>query len=487
MEREREREWRFMHLLVVISFRVFCFLFLQGGMVRDRTSDVSAACRKLMTVDTPGERLIGVWVWEYVLKHTSDVSIVKELSEAIAFPKGVPRLKQMAVIRQLANQVSKDLDIDKTLGYLEALEHSFEKEPVDEAGVKLEDVVLSKRLKTSSCEASERIVKVRGLHKRRSSESSHDAGDESIWKGLQQPVLELKEELRELLGRSASVEEDAQHANVKVIEGKLSALIKNAWALFGPVFLEKTEAAVVNGEYKPQGVSLALPLPSGQNVAGTAGDNGANPRNEDVSESAKQVLDECCVELQKNVSGRNKELERARQALADSRAEMEKLVKDPLPALLRKPNATAEVPESTPGEKRQTAEPAVKRSLLEPHPSAQAQGWDDDEIQESPSPRSPSASRRLHLPPIHSPERTSLLPRKPITGESSFATGPGSKYRRQRKKWSDEEVEILKREVHKYGKGNWKAILRKHKDVFHGRTEVDMKDKWRNLEKYGVL
>ena len=459
--------------------------------MRDRSSDVSGACRKLLK-DTPGEKLIALWIWEYVLKHMSDLNFVRELADSLPFPKDVPRLKQMTLIRQLSDilQVSKDVDFNETLGILEALEHSFEEVPLDEAGVGLEDVVLSKRLKTSSPEASKGKVRVRGPDEETSSESRHEAREDSVWKGLQQPVLEVKEDLRRLLGRSGSEDLDAQDVKIKVVEGKLSALIKNAWDLFGPVFLEKTEAAVISGKYRPQGVFLGLPLDSGQNVAGTSGDNEADPRYEDVSESAKREIEKRCVELEKNVSGRDEELERARQALADSRVELEKLVRDPLPALLRKPGDTAEAPETTSGEKRQTAEPAVKRSLLEPHLSAQAQHWDDDDIEVievSPSRRSPSASRRLHLPPIRRSERTTLLPRKPMTGESSFATGSSSKHRRPIRKWSDEEVEIFKREVHKYGKGNWKAILQKNKNVFNGRTEVDLKDKWRNLEKYGLV
>lgn len=455
--------------------------------MRDRSSDVATAYRKLMKVDTPGEKLIGVWVWEYILKHTSDVSIIRELTESLAFPKDVPHLKQMTLIRELSFQVSKDLDVKKTLNILEMLDHSFENEPVSEAEVESDDMVLSKRLKPSSSEASKRNVTVRGLHEKMPSGPRRGAGDESVRAGLQQPILELKEELRKLLRPSACGEVDAQNAKVKVIKGKLSALIQNAWALFGPVFLEKTEAAVISGRYKPPGVLIPLALASGQSMSGTSGDNGANCRIPDVSESAKRVLDDCGVELQEDVSGGNRNLEEARQNLAKSCAELKELVTDPLPVLLREPDVTADAPETTPSKKRQTAAPTVKRSLLEPHPSAQAQVWDDDEIEESPSRRSPSASRQLHLPPIPSPQRTTSHPRKPVTGESSFATGSGSKCRRQRKKWSDDEVEVLKKEVHKYGKGNWKMILNRNRDVFHGRTEVDMKDKWRNLEKYNAL
>jgi len=64
---------------------------------------------------------------------------------------------------------------------------------------------------------------------------------------------------------------------------------------------------------------------------------------------------------------------------------------------------------------------------------------------------------------------------------------PVTKTRRPKKKWSEEEVDTLKREVQKYGKGRWKMILQKNVEVFQGRTEVDLKDKWRNLEKYDLV
>jgi hypothetical protein len=55
---------------------------------------------------------------------------------------------------------------------------------------------------------------------------------------------------------------------------------------------------------------------------------------------------------------------------------------------------------------------------------------------------------------------------------------------RQKNKWSEEEVETLKREVWKYGKGRWKLILQNNYNIFQDRTEVNLKDKWRNLERY---
>ena len=66
-------------------------------------------------------------------------------------------------------------------------------------------------------------------------------------------------------------------------------------------------------------------------------------------------------------------------------------------------------------------------------------------------------------------------------GESSrsaavHGTGSG------RIKWTDEEVEYLKEGVERFGFGSWKTILNAY--PFHNRrSNVDLKDKWRNLQK----
>ncbi|XP_014499417.1 uncharacterized protein LOC106760502 [Vigna radiata var. radiata] len=58
--------------------------------------------------------------------------------------------------------------------------------------------------------------------------------------------------------------------------------------------------------------------------------------------------------------------------------------------------------------------------------------------------------------------------------------------RRKTKRWSHLEEETLKNGVEKFGRGNWKLILNAHKDIFEERTEVNLKDKWRNITRYGA-
>ncbi|KAA8543658.1 hypothetical protein F0562_021596 [Nyssa sinensis] len=109
-----------------------------------------------------------------------------------------------------------------------------------------------------------------------------------------------------------------------------------------------------------------------------------------------------------------------------------------------------------------------KLSLMERNSTACTYEWDDsiDALPEE----SPNRRSRLHLP---SAKRRVVSPSK-IT---KFA-------RRKIKKWSQLEEDTLRTAVQKYGKGNWKLILNSYRDIFEERTEVDLKDKWRNMIRY---
>lgn len=94
--------------------------------------------------------------------------------------------------------------------------------------------------------------------------------------------------------------------------------------------------------------------------------------------------------------------------------------------------------------------------------------WDDSSFS---SEGSPSSSRKLHLP---SPNRRVISPLK----QQEIA-----RFVRKRKikKWSLVEEETLRNAVIKHGVGRWKFILLSNPTVFDGRTEIDLKDKWRNM------
>ncbi|RYR25616.1 hypothetical protein Ahy_B02g059436 [Arachis hypogaea] len=67
---------------------------------------------------------------------------------------------------------------------------------------------------------------------------------------------------------------------------------------------------------------------------------------------------------------------------------------------------------------------------------------------------------KFHLP---SPKKWKISPLRKYEPQDIII-------RRKKKRWSE------------YGEGNWKLILSTHIDVFEERTDVDLKDKWRNLK-----
>jgi len=52
---------------------------------------------------------------------------------------------------------------------------------------------------------------------------------------------------------------------------------------------------------------------------------------------------------------------------------------------------------------------------------------------------------------------------------------------RVKRRWSIEEEELLIKAVAKTGEGNWSKMMKEFK--FVDRTQVDLKDKWRNMKK----
>ncbi|XP_074292367.1 uncharacterized protein LOC141619237 isoform X2 [Silene latifolia] len=109
-----------------------------------------------------------------------------------------------------------------------------------------------------------------------------------------------------------------------------------------------------------------------------------------------------------------------------------------------------------------------KRSLMEPNDTSHNYQWEDEIENSSASPP------RRKLP---SPKEQRISPLK-VPG---YRNG-----RRERKRWTPLEEQTLRDGVLKYGRGNWKTIILDPEcaKVFQGRTEVDLKDKWRNLTKY---
>ncbi|KAG6605382.1 Telomeric repeat-binding factor 1, partial [Cucurbita argyrosperma subsp. sororia] len=199
------------------------------------------------------------------------------------------------------------------------------------------------------------------------------------------------------------------------------------------------------------------------------------------------------------------EFERVREALKTSSLELQALVKDPLPDALRIAESVAQdlakknkTPEHSLEDQNDAvaANPAINKdnmplqsmntafnnprhghqtivprpSIMERNSSACTYEWNDS-IDGSPE---RNRASRLHLP---SPKRKVISPLKKYE-ENRLV------WRRKCKRWSLLEEDTLRTAVQRFGKGNWKLILNSYREIFDDRTEVDLKDKWRNMTRY---
>ncbi|XP_066386785.1 telomere repeat-binding protein 2-like isoform X2 [Miscanthus floridulus] len=111
------------------------------------------------------------------------------------------------------------------------------------------------------------------------------------------------------------------------------------------------------------------------------------------------------------------------------------------------------------GRVSEKAVPASKKcSLMERNPNASTYEWDSSDDDQ------PVRKRKVHH-----------FERKSYPSPSCA--------HKIRKKWSEIEEKTLLEGVEKYGKGNWKDIKLAYPDVFEERSTVDLKDKFRNLER----
>jgi hypothetical protein len=85
-----------------------------------------------------------------------------------------------------------------------------------------------------------------------------------------------------------------------------------------------------------------------------------------------------------------------------------------------------------------------------------------------------------NLPTRLEPPRT-ISPAKRSQLSSSIDTSLGQ----ERRRWTESEESLLIDGVKRFGRGKWKKILEHYN--FNNRTEVNLKDKWRNMVKFGYV
>ncbi|KAH7659651.1 Myb domain-containing protein [Dioscorea alata] len=112
-----------------------------------------------------------------------------------------------------------------------------------------------------------------------------------------------------------------------------------------------------------------------------------------------------------------------------------------------------------------------KRSIMDWNPTTRAYEWEEDS--DSSSSESQSLTRKPHLPSS----------KKGVVSSLKVQRSRNLVGRRKKLRWTTVEEDTLRKAVEKYGKRNWKLIKSCRPDIFEDRTEVDLKDKWRNMTK----
>ncbi|CAM6121679.1 unnamed protein product [Calypogeia fissa] len=299
------------------------------------------------------------------------------------------------------------------------------------------------------------------------SDGWHGAGIPAMARAREQIKIELCMVLRNQELLDGVVE---KYTKAKVAD-LLKIYLEKEWAVAGQAFLERVSADVMRGNYNPV------------NCNGQRSEKVARPGDGDAGQQSSGKLDTSKKPSIRASRGRYSDTAIRREGCR--RAE----VAAPTTCSIQSPDTLSTLRNLR---RKQRVLPAVvqdplpkiitrsrsKGSLMERNATTRTVEWEDyDDIEDSPS-SSPSASRHVRLP--HPTERKI----SPLVGSKASGTTNAKNGRRKPRRWSDKEVETFKREVGKYGKGRWKFILEKNLDIFQGRTEVDLKDKWRNLERY---
>ncbi|KAL6532584.1 hypothetical protein OROHE_014006 [Orobanche hederae] len=474
---------------------------------------------------------IASWVLEFLLRQSLEDRILNSLLLALPLRNDNTHLKKMLLLRKLESEASRNSISEGVLELLEQLE---------ELEFRQGNETVSEAMKRAYCAvAVECTVKLleKRENERNSSKFKFFEAVKRVWRGKigrMEKMVEkgglCSEELSAWKDEiEAAVWEDSVcESVVKKSEGvdageAVKAYMREEREKMGPSFLELVAERVKNdvvtqgimGIEGGNGVVAGKEAPS--YYVGDVSNGGNEMQKKKIklrdklvglrrsrglassnSRGAKIVnSDETVTEpsYKKYNIPSSAEVNRVREALGSSASELHAVVKDPLPDALqfaegisgdsgkdkhKDPVENNHVPsnlfiadgagvvQGTGG----NVSNAPKPSLMERNSTAHTYEWEEstDGSQEDPSSRG-----RLLLP---SPKTINVSPLDRYEVKNL-------KRRRKGRKWSLMEEETLRAGVEKYGKGSWVAILTAYKDVFEDRTDVDLKDKWRNLTRQG--
>ncbi|TKY75476.1 Telomeric repeat-binding factor 1 [Spatholobus suberectus] len=409
---------------------------------------------------------VGRWVLEFLLRNPLlHTNLIKKVIRTIPFSDADSRLKKTLLLKTLQDHLSTVSIAEPILEALELLEelHRCDASPVTAA--------MSAAYCAVAVECTLKYLQLELHH----NNPAYLSAVNRIWRGRIRHMngsgsgsgegsLLLSEELKRWRSDiEASLSDSQVREGLVSIDSRRDAIIKlrvylaEAWANLGPSFLQvaaSMHARHLEAQHQEREIQKCR------------------------SAAAEQVHLSTTIEVQKVGECGSLEMQMiVRDSLLNSSEVNEE-------AHVEKQSTDANVPcpnsinnnEADLMEKHQTSFPQScdhRPSLMERNTTARVYEWDDliDGLHGGTS----NHESRFHLP---SPKGRKLSPLKKYES-------PDFTKRRKKKKWSQLEEETLKTAVDKFGRGNWKLILNSHKDIFEERTEVDLKDKWRNMTRYG--
>ncbi|CAJ1972992.1 unnamed protein product [Sphenostylis stenocarpa] len=406
----------------------------------------------------------GSWVLEFLLRNPlPNNNLIKNLFRIIPVSDANSRLKKTLLLKTLQDHFSTLSIAEPLLKTLEILEELLRRDasPITATmsaaycAVAVECTLKYLQLNLhhhnpAYLRAVKRIWRARVLHM---NGSGSGEGSLLFSAELERWRSDIEASLSDSQARERLASTDTRRDAII----KLQAFLAEAWADLGPPFLQLAASMHANkAQQHHEGES--------QKSTGAA--------------AAEKVHLTTTIEVEKIGDCSSVELQTlAKDSLLNSSEVIEE-------APIKKQSQEAEVPcshgisnnEADPMEKDQTSLPhncSRRPSLMEKNSTARVYEWVDsiDGMEGGTS----NYSSRFNLP---SPKRRKLSP-------LNMYKPTGIIKRRKSKKWSQLEEETLKTGVDKFGRGNWKLILDSYKDIFEERTEVDLKDKWRNMTRYG--
>ncbi|XP_042512400.1 uncharacterized protein LOC122087367 [Macadamia integrifolia] len=405
------------------------------------------------------------WILEFIIREPIGDPLVNALLSILPLPDDDFRLKKTILLRRINSEISTSLVSEKTLESLEMIE---------ELDYRKGNAVLES-MKAAYCAVAVDCT-VKFLRENLDRDKLFSNAVKNIWRrrihqmivaenvGLVSEELKVwKEKIEAATWDKAVCQkiamEDTHSDALKFVRTYLEEARKSMdrWFLdFVAQKMAEAEGQVHDEDYPSAETEAGEEENMGlkDDIRSNMAVNSAENNHEEMLQSSKLV--------------------KVGKALKSGSMAPRVLMKDPLPDGLDVVSRVVSDIESEKGnidplQANQNVIDLEPNSLVDEGVETVEAKWDDNSVEGLPEGSTPS--RKYHL---RSPKKRLVSPLNE-SGINRYAK------RRKPKKWSSLEEETLRIAVEENGKGNWKLILNRCRGIFKERTEVDLKDKWRNM------